>query len=150
VIAAILYESFLEYKSFYTHEAFNATAPNADQIQDRMKEGPIWVALSGGTVVGTVAAVPKPGALYIRGMAILPAARGQRIGETLLRQIEGFAFEHGLKRLYLSTTPFLSRAIKLYEHYGFRYCSEGPHDLFGTPLMTMEKVLDRSPQARDS
>lgn len=141
-IAAILYEAFIEYESLYSHEAFVATAPHSDQIQTRMKEGPVWVALRDGTIVGTVAAVPKGEALYIRGMAILPAARGQRIGESLLKQIESFASKYGFRRLSLSTTPFLSRAIRLYEHYGFRHCSEGPHDLFGTPLLTMEKPLD--------
>ena len=145
-IAAVLYESFREYESSYTPGGFAATTPVGDQIKDRIKEGPVWVALLDDMIVGTVAAVPKGEALYIRGMAILPAERGQRIGESLLRQIESFAFENGFKRLYLSTTPFLGRAIRLYENYGFRHCAEGPHDLFGTPLVTMEKFLDSSAQ----
>jgi putative acetyltransferase len=141
-IAAVLYESFIEYRSFYTPEAFNATTPDIGQIRNRIKEGPTWVALHDDTIVGTVAAVPNGGSLYIRGMAILPAARGQSVGELLLREIERFATERGFTRLFLSTTPFLSRAIRLYERFGFRNCSEGPHDLFGTPLITMEKFLE--------
>src|SRR5687767_11670837 len=140
-IAAVLYESFVEYESSYTAEGFAATTPVGDQIKDRMKEGPVWVALLDDMIVGTVAAVPKGEALYIRGMAILPAARGGKTGEFLLQQIEEFAAEHGIKRLCLSTTPFLSRAIRLYERCGFERNNEGPHDLFGTPLFTMEKSL---------
>jgi putative acetyltransferase len=74
-------------------------------------------------------------------MAILPAARGRRVGEFLLREIEQFAVERGFKRLYLNTTPFLIRAIRLYEHFGFRRCADDPPDLFGTPLVAMEKFL---------
>lgn len=104
----------------------------------------MWVALRDNKIVGTVSVVPKDGSLYIRGMAILPAARGGRIGELLLKQIESFAVEHSYQRLSLSTTPFLSRAIRLYEKFGFRRNGEGPHDLFGTPLVTMEKILEDS------
>jgi len=146
-IAAILHESFIEYRSSYTREALTATTPTGDQIQNRMKEGPMWVVLVDDRIVGTVAAVPKDGELYIRGMAILPAARGKRVGQELLRQIEMFASEHGFTRLFFSTTPFLSRAIRLYEHYGFMRCKEGPHELFGTPLITMEKFLEFSAQS---
>jgi ribosomal protein S18 acetylase RimI-like enzyme len=92
-------------------------------------------------IVGTVGAVPVDEDLYIRGMAIVPAARGRKIGEMLLRQVESFAFAHGYKRLLLSTTPFLTRAIRLYEHFGFRRSSDEPSDLFGTPLFTMIKPL---------
>ncbi|MBC7909661.1 MAG: GNAT family N-acetyltransferase, partial [Pyrinomonadaceae bacterium] len=80
-------------------------------------------------------------ALYIRGMAALPLARGQGIGELLLKHVESFAREHGHERLTLSTTPFLDRAIRLYERAGFLRSDDGPHDLFGTPLFTMAKVL---------
>ena len=140
-IASVLYESFIEYKSSYTDEGFAATTPTASQIQSRIEEGPVWVALHDGAIVGTVSAVDMGEALYIRGMAILPTARGQRIGEMLLNQIESFASAHGYRRLVLSTTPFLTRAIRLYEHAGFRRSSEGPHELFGTPLFTMVKTL---------
>ena len=34
---------------------------------------------------------------------------------------------------------FLRAAIHLYEDFGFRRTSEPPHDLFDTPLFTMEK-----------
>lgn len=143
-IASVLYESFIEYKPSYTEEGFAATTPTGEQIQDRMKEGPLWVALNDNAIVGTVSAVPKGAALYIRGMGIVPSARGQGIGELLLRQIESFGSEQGFKRLLLSTTPFLSRAIRLYEAYGFMQSGEGPHHLFGTPLFTMEKTLESS------
>ncbi len=140
-IASVLYESFREYKSSYTDDGFAATTPDSEQILSRIKEGPVWVALHDGAIVGTVSAVDKGDALYIRGMAILPSARGQRIGELFLKQIESFASVHSYKRLVLSTTPFLTRAIRLYEHSGFSRSNEGPHDLFGTPLFTMVKSL---------
>jgi GNAT superfamily N-acetyltransferase len=141
-IASVLQESFIEYKPLYTQEGFAATTPVSARVQNRIEEGPVWVVLDDNAIVGTVSVVPKGESLYIRGMAILPAARGRRIGELLLSQVEAFASEQGFKRLILSTTPFLERAIQLYEHYGFRRSGEGPDNLFGTPLFTMEKILD--------
>ena len=144
LIASVLSESFVEYEALYTREGFAATTPASGQVESRMKEGPVWIALRDGRVVGTASAVPRGEALYIRGMAVLPAARGHQIGELLLREIEDFASRRGYKRLFLSTTPFLTRAIRLYEHFGFRRNEEGPHDLFGTPLFTMVKSLETS------
>ncbi len=99
------------------------------------------MALYDNSIVGTVAAVPKGEGLYVRSMAVLPAARGHRIGELLLRSVEDFALAQGYKRMFLSTTPFLDRAIRLYEKWGFRRTDEAPHELFGTPLFTMVKTL---------
>jgi GNAT superfamily N-acetyltransferase len=140
-IAAVLYQSFVEYESAYTPEAFAATTPTADQIRDRMHEGPIWVAVQQNAVVGTVSAVPKGEALYLRSMAVTPTARGYGIGYTLLAAAERFAIHHGFMRLVLRTTPFLTSAIQLYEHYGLARSNEGPHALLGTPLFTMVKTV---------
>jgi GNAT superfamily N-acetyltransferase len=145
-IANILHDSFAEYQASYTAEAFAATTPTSDQIRKRISEGPVWVALLDGEIVGTVGAVARSSGLYIRGMGVLPRARGHRIGELLLKEIEDYARDEGHNRLYLSTTPFLDRAIRLYEQFGFRRIEEGPHDLFGTPLLTMEKWLRASGQ----
>jgi ribosomal protein S18 acetylase RimI-like enzyme len=93
--------------------------------------------------VGTVSVVLRgERALYIRGMAVLPQARGQGIGNLLFELIYEYAKEHGCTKLVLSTTPFLDRAIRLYEKLGFVRTGEGPHDLHGTPLFTMEKSID--------
>ena len=140
-VAAVLREAFVEYEASYTAEAFAATTPAGEQVRGRMDEGPVWVAVLDGAFVGTASVVTRGAALYVRGMAVLPSARGHRLGEALLRQVEEFAAAHGFKRLYLSTTPFLARAIRLYERAGFRRSDEGPHELFGTPLFTMEKVV---------
>jgi putative acetyltransferase len=106
-----------------------------------MDEGPVWVALVDGRVVATASIVVKAEGIYIRGMAVLPGARGGNIGRLLLEHIEAYAAERGVKHLYLSTTPFLARAIRLYEHSGFRRTGRGPSEMFGTPLFTMEKCL---------
>ena len=141
-ISSVLYESFVEYKSSYTPEGFAVTTPTTDQILSRMNEGPVWVVIRNQAIVGTASAVSQGESLYVRGMAVLPDARGQKIGELLLAHIESFASAHGFRRLFLSTTPFLSSAIRVYERFGFRRIDDGPHDLFGTPLFTMEKLLD--------
>jgi GNAT superfamily N-acetyltransferase len=140
-VAEILAATFAEYKSLYTPGGFAATTPNAEQILSRIEEGPVWIARCNSRPVGTVAAVLKAKSAYMRGMAVLPASRGLRVGIRLLRQVEEWAAEQGCDRVFLSTTPFLLNAIALYEKSGFRRIPDPPHDLFGTPLFTMEKLI---------
>ena len=144
-IVSLLYESFLEYRSLYTVSGFAATVISQSELIDRMHEGPVFVATINGTVVGTVAITPKGESLYLRGMAVHPSARGQRIGDQLLSYVEDLAISQGVRRLSLSTTPFLKRAIRLYESFGFERIDEGPHDLHGTPLFTLQKLLPLDP-----
>lgn len=140
-IAAVLQAAFIAFEPLYTPGAFAATTPNSAQIAARWAEGPVWVAVPTTAVVGTVAAVIKPTGLYVRSMAVLPAARGQNVGRKLLAAVEAYALAHGCARLFLSTTPFLHQAIRLYERYGFQRTAAEPHELFGTPLFTLEKKL---------
>jgi GNAT superfamily N-acetyltransferase len=141
-ISSILLDAFLEYRSQYTEQGFRATTPTTTEILRRLGEGPIWLALINSEAVGTVSAVMQDsGVLYVRGMAVLPAARGSGIGVLLFEEIEQYAIDHGCNRLLLSTTPFLHRAIKLYEKLGFVRIDQGPQDLYGTTLFTMEKLL---------
>jgi GNAT superfamily N-acetyltransferase len=142
-IASVLLQSFAEHQTSYTPAAFAATTSTADQIRRRLHEGPVWVACHDDAIVGTVSAIPKGEACYIRSMAVLPAARGHAIGRLLLQHVEHFAAAHGCTYSLLSTTPFLTRAIRLYEQVGFRRSSNGSHDLFGTALFTMMKPVAR-------
>jgi GNAT superfamily N-acetyltransferase len=143
-IATLLYEAFVEFKSLYTDGGFSATTPDAAQILVRMHEGPAWLAIGNDVVLGTVAALIKSQSAHIRGMAVLPSARVSGVGAALLQHVEDWATSQGCSRLFFSTTPFLSAAIRLYEKFGFRRTGEGPHELAGTPLFTMEKKLFRT------
>lgn len=139
MIAFILAEAFAEYRPLYTEKAFAATTPSVEEIKKRFGKELILKASAGGEIIGTVSAVDRGENLYIRSMAVLTKARGQKTGEKLLEYIEDFARAKSYKRLTLSTTPFLSRAIRLYEKFGFVLA--GTDDLFGTPLLKMKKVL---------
>jgi len=142
-ISSVLLEAFREYLPQYTPAGFAATTPSPSEVLRRMEEGPVWLAMIESDIVGTVSAVLRgEHALYIRGMAVLPQARGQQIGKLFFEVIEEYAKGNGCTKLVLSTTPFLDRAIRLYERLGFIRTGEGSHDLHGTPLFTMEKVLE--------
>ena len=106
-----------------------------------MDEGPVWVAEIDEAIVATASAVETAKGLYVRGMGAIPESRGGRLGWLLLEHAEAFARAKAHGRIYLSTTPFLTRATRLYEHYGFKPASDGPSDLFGTPLFAMVKTL---------
>ena len=140
-VAAVLRLAFAEYRSLYTKQGYAATTPDRSTILRRMREGPLWVAVHGNRLVGTASAILKETGVYVRGMAVIPAARGFGAGRLLLEEIETFAVGNGAGRLFLSTTPFLNRAIRLYETFGFHSTREGPHELFGTSLIAMEKIM---------
>lgn len=141
-IAAVMREAFAEFESLYTPEAFAVTIPDAAEIQKRFDEGAIWAALADEKLVGTVSTVSDGKKLYIRSMAVLPAAQGLGIGRKLLGTIENFALENEYDRLFLYTTPFLAGAIRLYEQNGFVRGAIETDNFFGTPWFAMEKKLN--------
>ena len=143
-IALVLRTAFAEYESVYTPAAFAATTPSSAEIEHRLGEGPVWIALCDDVVIGTVSAVPRAKGLYIRGMAVVPSARGRGAAASLLAHVERYARERGCSHLELSTTPFLASAVALYRRAGFRRAGAGPHDHFGTPVFTMTKTLAAS------
>jgi len=138
-IAFVLAEAFVEYESLYTEKGYAATTPPAEQIEKRFGSDLIIVAVHGEEILGTVSAVLQGNEIYIRSMAVLSKARSQKLGQKLLGYIEGLTREGKYQRLKLSTTPFLDRAIRLYEQFGF--VRVGVDDLHGTPLITMVKPL---------
>ena len=141
-IAEVLRQSFVEFEPWYTPKGFAATTPDEHAVKRRMDEGPIWVALWGDSIVGTAAAVFNgEKGLHVRGIAVIPSARGRGLAESLLNELQTFARSSGYQRLSLTTTPFLSSAIRLYERFGFLRVPDGADDLFGTPLLTMAKDL---------
>ncbi len=138
-IASLLADAFVEFERLYTPDGYRATTLSRDEIERRFADGPIWVAEHDGGIAGTVSAVVRPDGVYVRSMAVGPAARGCGIARNLLHQVEEFAAAQNRHHFYLSTTPFLASAIQLYERAGFVRTSAPPYELFGTPLFTMEK-----------
>lgn len=143
-IATVLRQSFLEFEALYTPKGFAQTTPDQEQVGSRMEEGPAWIALCEDRAAGTASAVPKgEKGLYVRGVAVVPSMRGRGIAEALMNEVESFARQNGCARMFLTTTPFLTSAIRLYERFGFVRAANGGAHLFGTPLIKMEKNLDR-------
>jgi len=147
-VARVLRDAFMEFEHLYTAEGFRATTPGVSDLRARLAEGPLWIARADARVIGTVAAIARDDGLYVRSMAVVPHARGDGVARGLMDEVERFASTVSAARLYLSTTPFLFSAIRLYEALGFRRTGEPPHDLHGTPLFVMAKPLkDRTPAA---
>ena len=87
LVASILRAAFAEYERLYTPEAFAATVLNEELVRRRLDEGPMWLAFHDGRAVGTVSAVLRENGLYVRGMAVIPSARGLGAGARLLAHV---------------------------------------------------------------
>jgi len=149
-ISRVLFESFSTFREFYTPEAFDVVTPSAEVINARFAEGPMWVAIVDGKIVGTVSVLPQPEWLYIRSMAVLPEARGLGIAHKLIEAIEEYAVGEGCDRLFLYTTYFSSGAIELYEKHGFRRGRKTTADeWYGTSGLAMDKWLRRGFDVRE-
>jgi N-acetylglutamate synthase-like GNAT family acetyltransferase len=140
-VAALLRQAFAEYEPLYTAEGFAATTPDAKGVAARLREGPIWLAIHDGTTLGTAGAVCQSEQCYVRGVAVLPDWRSCGVASSLMATIEHFALQNKACRMFLTTTPFLNDAIRLYLRLGFERIDDSPLDLYGTPLIGMTKPL---------
>jgi len=142
VIAALLYESFVEYKFLYTQHAFAATTPGVIEIKEWINSKTVWVAVCNNKIAGTISLVSSGPDFWIRSVAVATDERGRGIGKALMTRAEQLASKKGFHSLKLTTTPFLYAATRLYQSFGFKQC--GHDDLYGTPLIKMTKNLERS------
>jgi len=104
-------------------------APPLDRVEGFVRQGieagvSQFVALDGERVVGWADIFPDWAAAVAHrghvGMGLLPAWRGQRIGQRLLQACLDKARLRGLTRIELESRIDNHRAIALYERLGFR------------------------------
>jgi putative acetyltransferase len=74
-----------------------------------------------GNIVGTYGLYPlNESTCELRKMYLVPAVRGQGLGEYVLRKAVERAKEMGFKEMVLETSSKLAAAIQLYRKFGFR------------------------------
>ena len=80
----------------------------------------LWVALSRGEVVGSVALrrIDRT-EVELKRMYLRPTLRGRGVGRKLLRMAIAWAREHRIDRITLDTTERMAAARHLYEAHGF-------------------------------
>ena len=90
------------------------------EVKYGLPHGRLYLACCGGQPAGCIglrrldARRCEMKRLYVR-----PAFRDRGIGAQLVRQIIADAKEIGYSAILLDTFPFLERAIRMYERYGF-------------------------------
>lgn len=140
MISALIYDSFVDERSKYTDGAFAITTPGVVEIEERIKNKTVWVAVRNGKIIGTASCMPRGESLFIRSVAVNRNERGNGIGRKLMEHMEKLALENDFKYLKLTTTSFLLPACKMYESLGFKH--NGFEMLYGTELVKLKKILN--------
>ncbi len=142
-IAEVLHEAFAVYREHYTPEAFAIVTPSSDEVATRFDEGPQWVAVADGDVVGTVSVTVEEGDLYVRSMAVSPRAQGRGIGHRLLEAIDEYAATTEMTRIFLYTTYFSAGAREMYEKHGYEWVRDTTaEEWYGVPGLEMDKAIN--------
>ena len=146
-IAEVLCEAFGVYEHEYTNEAFEIVTPSANEIISRFDEGPQWVAVKDGEIVGTVSVTVEEGDLYVRSMAVAPDMQGQGVGHKLLEAIDEYASGTEHDRIFLYTTYFSEGAKELYEKHGYAWVrNTTAEEWYGVPGLEMDKKVKSEKQ----
>ena len=87
------------------------------------------IAFNGDEMLGGAGIFPSPGltgnTCELVKMYLTASARGIGLGKMLIAKSLQFAGDAGYKQVYLETMPELSKAMSVYEKFGFRYL-DGP------------------------
>lgn len=142
-IHQVLCLAFEPYREFYTLQAFADTVRTPGVFEQRIASPDIDVlaAETNDEVVGTVCArVIGDGELYFFSMAVKPEVSGVGTGRLLLEKLEAIARDRNCRAISLETCYFLSKAIGLYERFGFVGTGK-ERDYGGNVVFEMRKDL---------
>lgn len=112
-------------------KGFTVADPNLDRLFElySQPDSAYWIIEQDSVILGGGGVVPllcsDADICELQKMYFMPHVRGKGIARTLATQAMDFARARGFKRCYLETTASLTRAIRLYEHLGFKHI-DGP------------------------
>jgi putative acetyltransferase len=101
--------------------------PTTDNLFELFQESRsvYFVALINNEVVGGAGIFPTEGlpadTCELVKMYLSSAVRGKGLGKFLIDKCIAHAIEVGYSGMYLETLPELSKAVKVYEKFGFKY-----------------------------
>jgi GNAT superfamily N-acetyltransferase len=142
-ILACLRVAFAPYESRYTPEAYEDTVTTPESLSERLQTMSVFVAVSDGKVVGTIACAESGDEAHLRGMAVRPDWLGKNLARQLLEAAEQELRNKHCQRVTLDTTDPLERAMHFYEKHGYRR-SGRVSDFFGMVLTEYVKTLPAS------
>jgi DNA-binding MarR family transcriptional regulator/GNAT superfamily N-acetyltransferase len=113
-------------------------------IAEREESRPDAAGGAEGRPLGCVMCVrdDAPGTARLRLLLVEPEARGQGVGDRLVRAVVGFAREVGYRDLVLWTNDVLGSARRVYQRHGFVLVAEKPHRSFGQDLVGQDWRLE--------
>ena len=100
-----------------------------------------YTSRKGTQVLATGALVIKTGYGEIKSMFVDPNARGQGVGDAILRALHDLAREKGLGSLKLETGNSLHAALRLYARHGFTPCGPFGDYIANDSSIFMTKTL---------
>jgi len=139
-ISACMSSAFATYRDQYTPDAYAQTVLSTELVRDRMAQMELFVAVSEGAIVGTLAFGVGNHEGHLRGMAVLPEWQGTGVASALLQSAEEAMRVRGCERVVLGTTEPLARAIRFYQRHGF-YSTGRVCEFFGMRLYELCKCL---------
>lgn len=131
-VRRVLVESYQQYEQdFSDPDGWAEYLKNIKASVDNHDVDKILVAKSEGEILGTLQLYESSEKAYqrpeleiespiIRLLAVHPSARGKGIAQELLKAGIEYARVKGAAHLYLHSSDIMSKAVRLYEWYGFK------------------------------
>jgi GNAT superfamily N-acetyltransferase len=128
-------------KGFWGYEAdkVRAWADQGDFTPERLQELVVFVAESGGGIVGWASLIPKDEVGWLEDLWIDPAWMDKGVGSLLFRHAAEYAKGLGAGRMEWEAEP---NAIGFYEKMGGTYVRESEQTEWGRYLSVMGVELD--------
>jgi ribosomal protein S18 acetylase RimI-like enzyme len=106
-------------------------APMAADHAALIDLGAVWVAAEpGGRIVGVLVLKPRPPALMVESVAVLPERQGRGLGRALMAFAEEHARGAGLDAVELYTNERMTENLGLYPALGYEETGRGVEDGF--------------------
>lgn len=123
LLAAMIKEVFDEYEAPHCGTVYSDPTTNDLNALFEKQNAVLWVAEVDGEVLGCCGIYPTEGldedCAELAKFYLSSKIRGKGIGKQLMLQCFQSAKEMGYKKLYLESLPQFSKAVSMYERYGF-------------------------------
>ena len=133
-------QAFVEYTGVLPVESGAVTETLGDVLA-AMQAGGAVLALLEGLAVGSARFRPKPDALYVSRVSVLPSHRRRGVASAIMRFLETVATERGRPAIRIGVRDSLPSNVGLYQSLGYERVRIDPHPRGPDNVWTMRKLL---------